>query len=196
MQAINVRRACNLVEFLRTTARGIAAAVILAMCLCSHEAKALDIEFIGVTRDPGYREADAKLCSFLKQQLQNAHPDLNFMQEELKNYFDAIEAVKNDKFYVARLTPYTLVAAKMLGAEFEEIATYHSKATDALTYHAYFAVNRNSLEKDERLYALLQSLQPGLKRPSVTMNPEGPLRFVYHDQFSTSSFLLPCLDEG
>jgi ABC-type phosphate/phosphonate transport system substrate-binding protein len=84
--------------------------------------------------------------------------------------------------YVARMTPYAYVAAEMLGADFDILATYNSKATTVTTYHSYFVVNRkNFSHPDPGLSDLLEFLR------------RGPARFVYHDRFSTSSYFLPSL---
>jgi ABC-type phosphate/phosphonate transport system substrate-binding protein len=94
--------------------------------------------------------------------------------------------------YLARMTPYAFVASEMLGANLEVLATYESKTTDNYTYRSYFVVNRQSFAKHEggqrhEYPHTLDGLYDYLKSRSE------PARFIYHDQFSTSSYLLPAL---
>jgi ABC-type phosphate/phosphonate transport system substrate-binding protein len=157
------------------------------------QVKASDhLEFIGVAPDPSYRQADDALAAYLAKEC-----SADFHLNRPSDYLAAINAVreheKQAQPYVARLTPYALVAAKMLGAECEELGTYFSKATHAYTYSSYFAVNKETLAGNERLYDLLQSLQPHVPRPNAQSGEPPALRFVYHDEFSTSSFFLPSL---
>lgn len=148
------------------------------------------IAFIGVASDQEYYQADAKLCDFLQKATQRT------VDRQLpENYGAAIRTVtewRSDQSpYLARLTPYAYVAAEMLGAEFEILATYQSRATQSRTYHSYFVVNR------ERYRQAL----PGNQAPNLAdlreylrrLQSSSPPRFIYHDKFSTSSYFLPSL---
>ncbi|UCG88501.1 MAG: PhnD/SsuA/transferrin family substrate-binding protein, partial [Gemmatimonadota bacterium] len=85
--------------------------------------------------------------------------------------------------FLARTTPYAFVAAEMLGADLEIIATYVSRATGSTTYHSYFVVNRERFPDRPELANVVEYLR----------NLERPARFIYHNKFSTSSYLLPSL---
>jgi hypothetical protein len=84
------------------------------------------------------------------------------------------------------MTPYAFVAAEMLGARLEVLATYESVATGSTTYRSYFVVNAEKFREFglsatvDDVFSYLQKLQK-------------PARFIYHDKFSTSSYLLPAL---
>lgn len=84
---------------------------------------------------------------------------------------------------VGRVTPYVYIVAEMLGANLEILGTYVSKATQDTTYHSYFVVRRDSGLKSDDLDEFVRYLRG---RPT-------PARFVYHNKFSTSSYLLPSL---
>jgi ABC-type phosphate/phosphonate transport system substrate-binding protein len=73
------------------------------------------------------------------------------------------------------------VAAEMLGAKFEILATYNSKAAKGTTYHSYFVVNRKNFARPPGVSDLIEFLR------------RKPATFVYHDRFSTSSYFLPSL---
>jgi ABC-type phosphate/phosphonate transport system substrate-binding protein len=87
-----------------------------------------------------------------------------------------------DQPYLARMTPYAYVAAEMLGANFEILATYNSRATTATTYFSYFVVNRRHFARPN----------PGLNDLLEFLRRK-PATFIYHDRFSTSSYFLPSL---
>jgi ABC-type phosphate/phosphonate transport system substrate-binding protein len=61
--------------------------------------------------------------------------------------------------FLARITPYAYVAARMLGAKIDPLATYESKATNSPTYHSYFVVNKQSLQNEFRLWFPRQALR-------------------------------------
>ena len=94
-----------------------------------------------------------------------------------------VEWKPEDGFYLARVTPYVFVAASMLGADFEILATYQNPA-GGRTYHSYFVVNRKAFTTQPTLDQLMQKLRDQQTTPA---------KFIYHDKFSTSSYFLPSL---
>lgn len=135
----------------------------------------------GVPLSPEYRDADRELARRLGDVLGG---DVEHVAN-FNTYGDLIERLTTTKEpYLARMTPYAFVAAEMLGARFEVLGTYESLTTGTTTYRSYFAVNAESFQG---FAATLEGVYQYLKdRPR-------PARFVYHDKFSTSSYLLPAL---
>lgn len=139
------------------------------------------LAFIGVALDQETRQADAILQDYLHRKAGVA-----FAPEELE-YTLALDRLANwtaeEGHYLARTTPYVYVAAEMLGADFEILATYRSAATEQRTYGAYFVVDRDAAASPSTLEELVGWLRD---------RPE-PARFAFHSEFSTSSFFLPSL---
>ncbi len=150
--------------------------------------------FVGVAPDQEYRAADAKLIASLSK-----GSGFTFDRRVPESNSDAVALVldlnKRKAGYVARLTPFACVAAEMLGADFDIIGTYQSKATNAETYHAYFVINRETFRKTLRANSTdtnpprLADI-PGYLRKLKSAQP--PV-FVYHDRFSTASYFMPSL---
>lgn len=139
------------------------------------------LDFLSVDPDDDYEQADKALCDYLGR-----GGGIRFERKPQTDYWAGIRAVLDHRGpYVARLTPYALVVAEMLGAKFEILATYLSKATRALTYHSYFVVKGSdgqiTFSKDPSLGEVGEFLARGQRR------------FVFHDRFSTSSYFLPSL---
>jgi ABC-type phosphate/phosphonate transport system substrate-binding protein len=154
------------------------------VCLLAAAAQATAeqrLAFIGVALDRETREADAELQDYLYREA-----GVSFAPEDLE-YGRVIERLANWKesegLYVARATPYVYVAAEMLGADFEILATYVSSATQRTTYHSYFVVNREDFPAQPELTDIIRFLGRRSDRAE----------FVYHSKFSTSSFFLPSL---
>lgn len=139
------------------------------------------LAFIGVALDRETRDADAKLQDYLYRKA-----GVSFAPEDLE-YGRVIERLANWKdsegLYVARTTPYVYVAAEMLGADFEILGTYVSSATQKTTYHSYFVVSRDDFPAKPELADIIRFLGTRSKRAD----------FIYHSQFSTSSYFLPSL---
>jgi len=142
-------------------------------------AAAENIAFITVALDDETRAADKALLDYLHDRTQ-----LRFDPMEME-YAAAIQRLagwkRGSQPYLARMTPYAYVAAEMLGASFEILGTYNSKATGITTYHSYFVVNRKQFNPNPGLGDLLAWLR---SRQAT---------FIYHDKFSTSSYFLPAL---
>ena len=158
-----------------------AAAVLAAAALPATAASRL--VFFGVVPDqsPEYRHADEALTRYLAREL-----EVTVDRNEPNDYGAAIDAVTgrrgDDTPYLARLTPYACVAAQMLGARFDIIATYRSAATDRLTYNSYLVVPRARFASQPTIDQVLRGLA----------ELDAPL-FIYHDKFSTSSYFLPSI---
>jgi ABC-type phosphate/phosphonate transport system substrate-binding protein len=136
--------------------------------------------FVTVALDPETRQADTALERYLKDET-----SINFDPMPME-YEAAIHRLANwprgGPPYLARMTPYAYVAAEMLGANFDILATYNSKATSVTTYYSYFVVNRKHFARSN----------PGL-RDLLEFLQRKPAKFIYHDRFSTSSYFLPSL---
>jgi len=137
--------------------------------------------FVRVALDQETREADDILQLYLERVA-----GLSFAPEDLE-YSQVVDRLVNWKshegHFLARTTPYVYVAAEMLGADLEILATYSSAASDRHTYNAYFVVRRDQFTSPPDLNELLNWLKGSSE----------PRRFVYHSRFSTSSYFLPSL---
>lgn len=140
------------------------------------------ITFLEVALDEETRRADEKLRRYLSLQTGSA-----FVAERPLEYGAAVNRLAAWRpergYFVARTTPYAFVAAEMLGAQMDGLATYVSAATGGTTYHAYFVVNRDRFPFRPELASVVEHLRT-LGRPAT---------FVYHSKFSTSSYFVPAL---
>ncbi len=140
------------------------------------------VTFIEVSLDEETRRADEKLRRYLGREA-----DIVFVSERPLEYGAVINRLANwnvDKgHFLARVTPYAFVAAEMLGADLEILATYVSSATGSTTYHSYFVVNRGAFAYRPDLANVVEYLR----------NLDQPADYIYHNKFSTSSYFLPSL---
>jgi ABC-type phosphate/phosphonate transport system substrate-binding protein len=140
------------------------------------------ITFLEVSLDEETRRADDRLRRYLGQQTGAA-----FVPERPLEYSAAVNRLASwpaeKGYFVARTTPYAFVAAEMMGARMEGLATYVSTATGGTTYHAYFVVNRERFGRRPELAGVVDYLR-GTAQPAT---------FIYHSKFSTSSYFLPAL---
>lgn len=156
---------------------------LLAWCVVVDSATAqTPVTFLKVDLDDATRRADAKLRRYLTEAA-----DLTVDSEGSLEYGAVVDRLSSWNTargqFVARITPYAFVAAEMLGADFEIIAAYVSRATGTTTNHAYFVVNRARFPSKPELVDVVEYLQ----------NLDRPARFIYHNKFSTSSYFLPSL---
>lgn len=139
------------------------------------------VTFLGVALDAQTREADRRLIDHLSRRtgVTFAHEELEYerMINRLVSWRPA------DGTFVARTTPYVYVAAELLGADVEPFATYVSAATSKTTYHSYLVVNRREFPSRPSIDEVVRFVRDRTPRA----------RFVYHSQFSASSYLLPLL---
>jgi ABC-type phosphate/phosphonate transport system substrate-binding protein len=140
------------------------------------------ITYMEVALDEDTRRADEKLRRYLALRTGST-----FVAERPLEYGAAVNrlaAWRPDRGdFLARTTPYAFVAAEMLGAQMDGLATYVSAATGGTTYHAYFVVRRDRFPVRPEPAAVVEHLRT-LGRPAT---------FVYHSKFSTSSYLVPAL---
>jgi ABC-type phosphate/phosphonate transport system substrate-binding protein len=153
------------------------------------------VKFVAAVPDQEYRDADAKLIALL-QRGSGFTFDRRFVESNSDAVARVLDLNRTRTGYVARLTPFACVAAEMLGADFDIIGTYQSKATNAETYHAYFVVNRERFRNTMRANSTdaspprLFDIPDYLKKLQAAGKPR---LFVFHDQFSTASYFLPAL---
>jgi ABC-type phosphate/phosphonate transport system substrate-binding protein len=164
---------------IRRTALGLGLAALL-LAQAAPRAQATDrMAFVGVSIDGTTREADRRLTEYFYERA-----GIRFTSEELE-YGAVIQRLidwrREDGPFVARVTPYALVVAELLGANVEPLATYVSATTGQTTYRSHLVVSRSAFDKAPGLPDVLRLLSS--KRA----------RFIYHNEFSTSSFFLPAL---
>ncbi len=138
------------------------------------------LTFIGVALDQDTRDADRKLRDYFERTA-----GVGFAPEDLEyeRVIDRLSGWRPEEGpYLARTTPFVYVAAEMLGADFELLATYVSEATGQRFYHSYLVVRREDFPEPPSLSEIIRFLGDGERK-----------RFVYHNRFSTSSFFLPSL---
>ena len=146
--------------------------------------------FITVDQGVETRQADDELRSYLEQRLAQRGREEYYRKSY--SYEEAIRQLANwdtaaEGPYLARVTLYVYVAAEMLGADFELVGTYESRATDKTTYHSYFVVNRADLAPPADRPLGPDDVLELLRRQTT------PAQFLFHSKFSTSSYLLPSL---
>ena len=141
------------------------------------------LNFVGVNLDSETKDADKKLVKYLKE-----NTGLEIGEEPQEGYGRIIRKLleKKNEPYVARVTPYVYVAAQMMGAEFEILATYKNMS-NLTTYHSWFVVRRDKFPELQKAPTLDQLMQKIREQPQ-------PETFIYHDKFSASSYFLPSLE--
>ncbi len=139
------------------------------------------LTFIGVALDRETRDADRRLHDYLYRTA-----GVSFAPENLE-YGRVVDRLigwrPSEGPFLARTTPFVYVAAEMLGAELELLATYVSEKTGSRIYHSYLVVRRADFPEEPTPEEVIRFLAGSGRRP----------RFVYHNRFSTSSFFLPSL---
>jgi ABC-type phosphate/phosphonate transport system substrate-binding protein len=158
-------------------------AMLVVMALPGKPARAQStarMDFIGVSIDSATSQADRRLAGYLYE-----HTGTRFAPWDVE-YSQVIKRLvewrPSEPAFVARVTPYAYVVAELLGANVEPFATYVSATTSRTTYRSYFVVKRSAaFAQAPGLSDLLQFLKT--KRA----------RFIYHNEFSTSSFFVPSL---
>jgi ABC-type phosphate/phosphonate transport system substrate-binding protein len=134
----------------------------------------------------GIEDADRKLWEYLGQHLPRPNPEV----ARSLPYADVLRFLLQDPPFVARTTPYTLIAAEMLGGDFRVLATYARKNGDT-TYRSYLAVNRRAFQ-ERRGTAVTPPSLDDVKAYLKALQSQDPLpAFAYHQKLSASSVLLP-----
>ncbi len=140
------------------------------------------LTFSAVALDAETRLADDRLRRYLEETAGVA-----LVAEDAAEYSQVINYLATrrpgDGSYLARVTPYALVAAELLGANVQVLGTYVSEATTRTTYQSYFVVARDRFPRPPELQDLVRMLRTA---PAA-------MRFGYHSEFSTSSYFLPAL---
>jgi ABC-type phosphate/phosphonate transport system substrate-binding protein len=140
------------------------------------------ITFLEVALDEETRQADERLRRYLATETGNT-----FVPERPLEYslvVDRLASWNTDRgWFIARTTPYAFVAAEMLGAQLDGLATYVSTGGGGTTYHAWFVVSRARFNRAPDLASLVDYLRTRTQ----------PASFAYHSKFSTSSYFLPAL---
>jgi ABC-type phosphate/phosphonate transport system substrate-binding protein len=141
------------------------------------------IPFLGFRIDDDTTAADRSLASYLARELKRPFE----YNDRFETYGDLVEDLTRRRgAYVARMTPYSFIAARMLGAEFDVLATYVSKTTRKTTYNSYIVVNAEKFGSHDRTL-------DGVKRFLESRRGGEAARFIFHDEFSTSSYFVPAL---
>ena len=159
-----------------------------------------NISFLSISVDEETAKADKRLRRFLEGQVQKASDgralQVTAFPQQTMPYEAVIRAFverPSDRAYLARITPYAYVAAEMLGAKLDILATYKSVATAQTTYRSYFVVPKNQFYKyTGRNQVGGDATLEDLQRYLAALK-EKPAKFIYHDRFSTSSYFLPSL---
>jgi len=99
--------------------------------------------------------------------------------------------MENPGALIFRMTPYVYVASEMQGAKLDLIGTYKSRNTGNSTYNSYFVVRRDAFPE------LTGGSSPTLTQVVDWLRDNSrngkPLRFLFHNRWSTSSYFLPSL---
>jgi ABC-type phosphate/phosphonate transport system substrate-binding protein len=157
----------------------LGAAAVLLLLTASLASAETRLGFLGVALDQDTRNADRKLLDYLYRKGEVAFAPTELEYERM---IDRLATWKPEEGeFVARVTPYVYVAAEMLGARLEVLATYVSDTTGEQTYFSYLVVPRRHFSAPPTLPDVLRFLSKQRRR------------FVYHSALSTSSFFLPSL---
>lgn len=159
--------------------------------------------FVGVGLGSKTRQADLRLVDYLNKE---AH--VAVVTGESKPYETVLYGLVNGSgsspYLLARVTPYVYIVAEMLGAEFDTLATYRRRpqplkgakqgtAPIKSTYYAYFVVSRRKFTVQPSLDDLYKFLQNNSELNKQTEGRSPLASFIYHDEYSTSSYFLPSL---
>jgi ABC-type phosphate/phosphonate transport system substrate-binding protein len=169
---------------------GVAAIVAVALAGSVNGDSTPPIKFLSYIPNAKYQAADDALVKSLADRTGAA-----IQPEPQKDNNTLIHQVAEWRrgAYVARMTPYVYLAAWMLGAHFEVLATYKSESTKSMTYRSYFVVNRGAWAAWERGGELARAPTLDNLRDYLKSFRDRKPQFSYHDEFSTSSYFLPAL---
>jgi ABC-type phosphate/phosphonate transport system substrate-binding protein len=161
-----------------------------------------EISFLSVGVDQSAR-ADERLKKFLEKAVDERASKAGLRRAasfsaQTMDYGGVIRALverdeDSNRGYLARITPYAYVAAEMLGARLKILAVYRSDATNQMTYHSYFVVNKKAFSDTMKWKAERGDPELDDVVRYVQNLKAKPATFIYHDRFSTSSYFLPSL---
>jgi len=155
-----------------------------------------NVTFLGVALDAETKKADQKLLDYLRGKF-----PVQFEKRDME-YGVAINTLvnwdsKKQGAVMARVTPYVFVAAELLGADLEIMATYISRKTNRPTYNSYFVFHKSFGFNENGFADFVQKLsnpeEQAEKFIQHLQKRKIPARFIYHSKFSTSSYFLPSL---
>jgi ABC-type phosphate/phosphonate transport system substrate-binding protein len=164
----------------------VLAAILLAALPATPGLAQKSVYFVGLETN---KEPDKKLVAYLQKK-----SNLQIQMQPL-SYGAAVRRVVDwdeTQPYLAHMTPYVYVAAEMLGAKFDILATYSSPRPEPTIYHSYFVVNHDEFSAYLNGREATMETLPEYLKDHKTKQGE-PARFIYHDKFSTSSYFLPSL---
>ncbi|HXT19957.1 MAG TPA: hypothetical protein VN811_04900 [Thermoanaerobaculia bacterium] len=179
----------------KTIVRVLVTVAVVAACWAPPGAAQQRTTFVAVDQeDQATSEADELLLQRLAAKLDEPLRPSTLGYEQAIDQLSERGEDSRDVRYLGHVTPYVYLAAEMLGADFEVLGTYVSKATKGTTtYHSYFVVNRAAIDSTLQLGGKRPDLDKLLEFVRVRAAAGTPARFVYHNRFSTSSYLLPSL---
>jgi hypothetical protein len=172
----------------------LTAALVLVVAGASGGAAQERASFVSIEQgDSDTRNADERLSQLLKDKLGEPEPlnPLSWGYGRTITRLSDWSQYMGDTPYLARVTPFVFLAAETLGADFEVLGTYVSKATNQTTYHSYFVVNHSLLETTLKLGDKPPSLDDVRELIRRRAEADTPAVFIYHDRNSTSSYFLP-----
>ena len=160
---------------------------IVSFTLTGRAQNSPPIPFLGFPVDVETPKADRALGTYLRDNLKR---DLEYRQDYLTYEHLVDDLAKRSgegQPYIARVTPYVFVAARMLGAQFQPVGTYVSTQSDrGMTYRSYFAVRDDRFPFPRTLDGIKEFIDHRSKASD-------PVKFAYHSEFSTSSYFVPAL---
>jgi ABC-type phosphate/phosphonate transport system substrate-binding protein/membrane-associated phospholipid phosphatase len=180
-QRLERRRAAARTPTRPVLAAATAAVLALAMAPAPADAQT-PAAFIAVDLDSTSRRADRALRQYLERRA-----GMRFATEQSSEYGSVIDRLVTwsaDRGpFLARITPYALVAAELLGADVRVLATYVSRATGGTTYRSYLVVQRDRFPYPPDLAFV----------PAFLRSAAAPRTFAYVSEFSASGYFLPAL---
>ncbi len=164
----------------RAVRRGLGVALVVLALLLPAAAAEATLTFAGVAVDAETARADERLREYLR-----ARDGLRFDPRDL-DHGAAVDLLvgwdaRRQGPLLARVTPFVYLAAEMLGANLEVVATAVSPRGPDSTRLSHLVVRRGAGLPTADPEALLRWLRA---------RPE-PARFVYPHKFSTSGYVLP-----
>lgn len=160
--------------------RGLQAALLVLVLLWPAAAAETTLTFAGVALDAETARADERLREYLR-----SRDGLRFEPRDLDHgaAVDLLVAwdARRQGPLLARVTPFVYLAAEMLGANLDVVATAVSPRVPDTTRLSHLVVRRGAGLRTADPDALLRWLRERAE----------PARFVYPHKFSTSGYVLP-----
>src|SRR5262249_22848897 len=122
------------------TRRLVLLVVLLAAPVVVAARQSAPIAFLGVASNKTYTAADTKLAQRLTERI-GTRIEYGIQPEKYEHLVR--EVIRRDDAFVARMTPYAYVAARMLGARVEAVATYLRRDETMEGHSAYVPIYRS-----------------------------------------------------